>query len=257
MNSDWRSRYETAVELAHAAGQLALRYFTGEFVVEWKKDVSPVTVADREAEHLLRGQLAERFPHDGFLGEEHGEQPGDSGYRWIIDPIDGTRNFVRGIPLWGTLVGLEYRGEMLAGVVNMPALGQAWRALRGDGAWRDERRIQVSKVSELGKATLLYTSLSYFEKAGRREVLLDLVRRTQTQRGFGDCYIHVLVAQGSGDVALEHGVHLWDVAAVQPIIEEAGGRFTDWDGNRTIHRPDVLVSNGLLHDDILRLLRSK
>lgn len=255
MNPDWRARYEIAIEAARQAGQLALRYFAGDFVVEWKEDVSPVTVADREAESLLRTRLLGAFPGDGFLGEEHGELPGSSGYRWIIDPVDGTRNFVRGIPLWGTLVGLEYRGEPIAGVVDVPALGQTYRALRGEGAWRDDRRLRVSEVGELGQSTIFYTSLSWFERAGRRDVFLDLANRVQTQRGYGDFYGHVLVAQGSGELMVEHGVHIWDVAAIQPIVEEAGGRFTDWDGTPNIHRPDVLASNGRLHDEALRILR--
>ncbi|HXG11901.1 MAG TPA: histidinol-phosphatase [Gemmataceae bacterium] len=257
MNPDWRSRYELAVELARKAGQLALRYFRGDFTVEWKRDVSPVTAADREAETLLRTHLLGRFPADGFLGEEHGEQAGSSGFRWVIDPVDGTRNFVRGIPLWATLVGLEYRGEAVAGVVDAPALGQTWRALRGDGAWRDDRRLHVSDIGDLGQATMFYTSLSWFERAGRRDVFLKLANRVQTQRGYGDFYGHVLVAQGSGELMVEHGVHIWDVVAIQPIVEEAGGRFTDWDGNRTTRRPDVLISNGRLHEEALRILRQE
>jgi histidinol-phosphatase len=255
LNPEWRSRYETAVEAARRAGQIALGYFDAGLTIEWKQDRSPVTVADREAEQLLRTTLHAAFPDDGFLGEEFGDTPGPSGYRWILDPIDGTRNYVRGIPIWGTLVGLEYKGEPIAGVVEVPALGQAWRALRGDGAYRGSRRIRVSDVADLGTATMFYTSLKYFVQAGRQDVILELVRRTQTQRGFGDFYGHVLVAQGSGDFMVEHGVHVWDVAAIKPIIEEAGGRFTDWDGTATIHRPDVVISNGRLHDEVLCLLR--
>ncbi|HZT82873.1 MAG TPA: inositol monophosphatase family protein [Gemmataceae bacterium] len=255
MNPQWRSRYETAVAAAKQAGQLALRYFAGEFAIEWKQDQSPVTAADREAEALLRSRLLDAFPGDGFLGEEHGDHPGTSGFRWVIDPIDGTRNFVRGIPLWGTLVGLEYKDEPIAGVVDVPGLGQTFRALRGDGAWRDDRRLHVSDVARLADATLFYTSLSWFERAGRRDAFLDLAGRTQTQRGYGDFYGHVLVAQGAGELMVEHGVHVWDVVAILPIVEEAGGRFTDWDGNRTVRRPDVLVSNGRLHDEALRILR--
>jgi histidinol-phosphatase len=257
MNPDWRARYEAAVEVAHEAGQLALRYFNGEFAVEWKQDLSPVTLADRDAESLLRTELLRAFPHDGFLGEEHGEQPGSSGFRWIIDPVDGTRNFVRGIPIWATLVGLEYQGEPVAGVAEAPAMGQTWRALRGDGAWRGDRRIYVSDVGDLSKATMFYTSLRWFEDAGRRDTFLELTRRTQTQRGFGDFYGHVLVAQGSGEFMVEHGLHVWDVAALRPIVEEAEGHFTAWDGTPTIHRPDLVTSNGRLHAEILRILQQR
>src|SRR5262249_36023549 len=158
---------------------------------------SPVTIADREAEALLRKKLLEKFPKDGFLGEESGDAPGSSGFRWVIDPVDGTRSFVRGIPLWATLVGLEYKGEQIAGVADVPALGQTYRALRGDGAYRNERRIRVSDVTELSQAQIFYSSLSWFIKAGCRDEFLNLVARTERQRGFGDFYGFVLVAQGS------------------------------------------------------------
>lgn len=255
MNPEWRNRYELAVRAAGQAGGLALRYFDADFDVEWKDDRSPVTVADREAEALLRATLLEAFPNDGFLGEEFGDTPGSSGFRWIIDPIDGTRNFVRRIPIWGTLVGLEYQGEPVAGVVEVPALRLTYRALRGDGAYKGNRRIRVSDVNALDESTIFYTSLSWFVKAGRRDAFLELVKRTQTQRGFGDFYGHVLVAEGAGEAMVEYGVHVWDVAALRPIVEEAGGRFTDWDGTPTIHRPDVLISNGPVHDEILALLK--
>jgi histidinol-phosphatase len=254
MNPEWRNRYELAVEAARRAGQLALRYFDTELNVEWKADQSPVTVADREAEALLRSTLLAKFPRDGFLGEESGDTPGTSGYRWVIDPVDGTRSFVRGVPLWATLVGLEYQGEQIAGVADVPALGQTYRALRGDGAFRNERRIRVSDIAELSEAQLFYSSLSWFIKAGRREEFLNLVGRTQRQRGFGDFYGFVLVAQGSGELMVEHGCHYWDLAATKAIVVEAGGRFTDWAGNEDLSRPDVVASNGRLHDAALRIL---
>jgi histidinol-phosphatase len=243
------------VEAAHLAGRAALGYFDGTFDVEWKADESPVTVADREAEALLRKLLQESFPKDGFLGEEYGDTPGTSGYRWIIDPIDGTRSFVRGIPIWGTLVGLEYKGELIAGVAEAPALGHTWRALRGDGAHRNDRPIHVSDITDLSQGLLFYSSLSWFVSAGRQDDFLRLVRGTDCQRGFGDFYGHVLVAQGSGEVMVEHGVHAWDVAALKPIVEEAGGRYSTWGGSQSIHEPDVVVSNGKVHDAVLAVLR--
>ena len=254
MDPEWRNRYEVAVETARQAGKLALGYFDRSVTVEWKPDQSPVTVADRETEALLRGRLLERFPKDGFLGEESGSKASSSGFRWIIDPIDATRNFVRGIPIWATLVGLEYKDETVAGVVEIPALGQTFRALRGDGAFRGDRRLAVSIVAGLGEATLFHTSLTWFQQAGRGQRFLDLIDRVQTERGYGDFYGYMLVAQGSGELMVEHGAHPWDLAAVAPIIEEAGGRFTDWEGNRTVFRPDFLVSNGKLHDEVLRFL---
>src|SRR4051794_34669401 len=217
MNPEWRARYETAVEVARRAGQVALRYFDGSLTVEWKADQSPVTVADRETEQALRSALQAAFPQDGFLGEEYGDSPGASGFRWILDPIDGTRNYVRGIPLWAVLVGLEYRGEFVAGVVHAPTLGHTYHALRGNGCYRDDRRIHVSDQTDLSKSMVFYSSLSWFVKAGRDQQFLNLVRRSERQRGFGDWYAFLLVAQGSGEVMVEHGVHAWDVAAIKPI----------------------------------------
>jgi histidinol-phosphatase len=254
MIADWRNRYEVAVEAARQAGDLALGYFDQDIDVIWKQDASPVTIADRNAESLLRGALLQQFPGDGFLGEESGDTPGSSGYRWIVDPVDGTRSFVRGIPLWATLVGLEYRGQLIAGVCRVPALKQTFRALRGDGAFRDERRIHVSTVDTLAKAHVYYSSISWFKKAGIDRQFLDLVDRTERQRGFGDFYGFVMVAQGSGEAMLEHGVHAWDVAALIPIVEEAGGKMTSWDGTIDIERPDTLATNGLLHDEFLTRL---
>jgi histidinol-phosphatase len=256
MNPAWRNRYDAACDAATKASQLALRHFDNDVAVEWKQDRSPVTIADRDAEQLLRTALLGAFPLDGFLGEEFGDQQGTSGFRWIVDPIDGTRSFVRGIPIWGTLVGLEYQGEQIAGIVAAPALGHTWRALRGDGAYRGERRIRVSDIAELSQATLFYTNLSWFDRAGKRDHFLRLAAKTQNHRGYGDFWGHMLVAQGSGEIMAETGVHVWDVAAVKPIVEEAGGRFSDWDGKPDIHRPDVVVSNGKLHDIALQVLAS-
>ncbi len=257
MNPDWRARYEVAQDAAHKAGQLALKYFDADVAVEWKADKSPVTVADREAEALLRSTLLGKFPHDGFLGEESGYTAGTTGFRWIIDPIDGTRNFVRGVPIWATLVGLEYNDDQIAGVAEIPALGQTWRALRGDGAYRGDRRLHVSKRGTLAESMMFYSSMSWFMKADREAAFIELVKLTYQQRGFGDFYGHLLVAQGAGEIMVEYGVHAWDVAAIKPIVEEAGGRFSDWSGTSTIQRPDVLITNGLVHDQVLAILQPR
>ncbi len=255
MNADWRNRYDAAIEAAQVAGKFALGYFDQGIEVEWKADHSPVTLADRGAESMLRKSLLGRFPGDGFLGEEFGDTPGTSGYRWIVDPIDGTRSFVRGVPLWATMVGLEHDGQLVAGVVHLPALNQTFRALRGDGAYRDQRRIRVSDVDTLEKSHLYYSSVSWFVKAGVERQFLDLAAKTERQRGFGDFYGFVMVAQGSGELMIEHGVHAWDLAALVPILEEAGGRLTDWSGAVNIDRPDVLASNGKQHDAVLRMMK--
>jgi histidinol-phosphatase len=255
MNAEWRNRYEVGVAAAQAAGALALEHFDRSIAVEWKADQSPVTIADKNAEKLLRETLLRQFPGDGFLGEEFGDQPGTTGYRWIIDPIDGTRSFVRGVPLWATLVGLEYRGELIAGITHLPALEQTYRALRGDGAYRDDRRIHVSDISDLSKAHLYYSSISWFKRDGSEQRFLEMYYKTQRQRGFGDFYGFVLVAQGSGEAMIEHGVHAWDVAALIPLLEEAGGRMTNWAGAVDMYAPDVIATNGLLHEQFLTGLK--
>ena len=257
MNAAWRNRYDVAVDAAFAAGQFALQHFDRDIAVQWKLDDSPVTIADQGAEQLLRKTLLGRFPGDGFLGEESGATPGTTGYRWIIDPIDGTRSFVRGVPIWATLVGLEYQGEMIAGVTYLPALQQTYRALRGDSAYRDERRIHVSKIDKLADAHVFYSSITWFTQAGREAQFLNLVKRTERQRGFGDFYGFVMVAQGSGELMVEHGVHAWDLGGLVAIIEEAGGKITAWDGKPDIDRPDVLASNGLLHVQALKILNER
>ncbi|HJZ54779.1 MAG TPA: histidinol-phosphatase [Gemmataceae bacterium] len=257
MNSDWQSRYELAVEAARMAGDLARAYYETTFDIERKADDSPVTIADKQAEELIRKTLAKHFPDDGFLGEEFGDQPGSSGFRWVIDPIDGTKSFIRHIPIWATLVGLEYKGEQIGGVAYIPVFGQVYRALRGDGAFMNDRRIRVSEVAQLSDALLCYSSIAWFQKVGRERTFLDLAARTQRQRGFGDFYGFVLVAEGAVDLMLEHGVNPWDVAATKAIVEEAGGAFTDWSGTPTIHTPDVLASNGKLHAQTLELLQTK
>ena len=260
MNPEWRGRYNLAVEAARRAGDFARTIYDATFQdraaleVIRKADDSPVTVADRGAEQLIRKLVSKHFPGDGFLGEEFGDQPGTTGFRWIIDPIDGTKSFVRHVPLWGTLLGLEYRGEQIAGVVYVPAFRQMYRALRGDGAYLDDIRIRVSDTPTLAEAVLCYSSIGWFTRAGRQETFLNLYRQTARQRGYGDFYGFVMVAQGSADLMVEHGVNPWDVAATKVLVEEAGGSFTDWEGTPTIHRPDVLASNGKLHAVTLGML---
>jgi histidinol-phosphatase len=254
MNPDWRSRYEQAIEITRRAGQVAMRYYDTALVVEWKGDLSPVTIADRETEEHLRASLEKAFPGDGFLGEEYGDTPGTTGYRWILDPIDGTRSFVRAIPIWAVLVGLEYKGELISGIVHSPPLGHTYHALRGNGCYRDERRIHVSDQADLSKSLVFYSSLSWFLKAGREKEFLELVRRSERQRGFGDWYGFLLVAQGSGEVMVEHGVHAWDVGAIIPIVQEAGGRMSNWEGKIDLYAQDVVATNGKLHEEVLRIL---
>jgi histidinol-phosphatase len=256
MNPDWRTRYELAIEAARTAGDHARTYYDTSVKVEHKADASPVTIADREAEQIIRGLVAKSFPNDGFLGEEFGDQPGASGFRWVIDPIDGTRSFVRHIPIWATLIGLEYKGEQIGGIAYIPVMNQMYRALRGDGAHMNDRRIRVSDTGTLADSLMCYSSIRWFQGAGREATFLQLVKATQRQRGFGDFYGFTLLAEGACDLMLEYGVHEWDVSALKAIVEEAGGTFTDWNGTPTTQTPDVLATNGKLHAATLEILKS-
>ncbi len=256
MNPEWRTRYDLAVDAAQKAGELARGFYETTFDVEHKADSSPVTIADRDAEQLIREMVTRCFPGDGFLGEEFGDQPGTSGFRWVIDPIDGTKSFIRHVPIWATLIGLEYQGEQIAGVAQIPVFGMTYRALRGAGAYLNERKIHVSTRSCLEDSLLCYSSINWFTRASRERTFLELARRTSRQRGYGDFYGFVLVAEGAAELMVEHGVNPWDIAATKAIVEEAGGMFTDWDGEPTIHRPDVVASNGLVHAEVLSLLKN-
>lgn len=254
MNPEFRNRHDFAVEVTRKAGELALGYFDRRVEVEYKSDLSPVTVADRSAEDLIRKLVTEKFPGDGFLGEEFGDQPGTSGFRWVIDPIDGTKPFIRGVPLWGTLVGVEFRDDPVIGAAFAPALGQMWHAVRGGGAFRDGNPIHVSDRPGLDGSLFCFSGVNWFRAAGKERAFLDLCEATGQQRGWGDFYGFVLVAQGSADLMVDTGVHAWDVAALVPIVEEAGGTMTDWTGKRTIHRPDVIASNGKVHESAIQIL---
>jgi len=221
--------------------------------VEEKADRSPVTAADREIEVTARRLAGERHPELGLLGEEEGEGK-EGAARLIIDPIDGTRNFVRGIPIFATLVAVEVDGEVVAGVASAPALRARWHAARGAGAFRDGRPIHVSGVRDLEQAMLLHANL------GRGEPVppsgfFTLARRVEHTRGFGDFYQHMLVAEGAADVAIDPAMHPWDSAALQVVVEEAGGRATTLAGERSIYGGSLVTSNGALHQPVLDSLR--
>jgi len=241
-------------DLADQADRIALQFFRRhDLRVDEKTDLSPVTEADRGIEAMARRLVRERHPDLGILGEEEGEAPSRGGARLVIDPIDGTRNFVRGIPIFATLLAVEVRGDVIAGLVSAPALGARWQAERGAGAFRDGRPIRVSSVRALERAFLVHANLGHGEPApppGFRE-LSRVVERT---RGFGDFYQHVLVAEGAADVSIDPSVHPWDVAALQVIVEEAGGRATALSGARGIDAGSLVCSNGVLHQAVLEAL---
>jgi histidinol-phosphatase len=216
-----------------------------------------VSEADRAAEEMVRAQIERARPGDAVLGEELGTR-GSGARRWIVDPIDGTKNYVRGVPVWATLLALEEDGELVVGVVSAPALGHTWWAARGEGAYRDGERIHVSGVGALEDAHLCYSDYTHWdEHAGLRAEFDALTRAVWRTRGFGDFWSYMLVAEGAADVAAEPVVALWDLAALLPIVEEAGGRFTDLSGARTADGGSALGTNGLLHDEVLHRLRPR
>lgn len=246
---------EFAIETVKRGGQEARRYFQKHPAVEHKTDDSPVTAADRACERILRQRIEEQFPADAILGEEFGAVRPDAEYRWVLDPIDGTQTFIRGVPLWGTLLGLEFRREPLLGVVYFPALEEILWAARGHGAWWNGRQARVSSVSRLEDATLVLTDTRAFAGAGKQAAFERLRSLTAFERTWGDCYGHVLVATGRADIMLDPIMHEWDCTALLPIVEEAGGRFTDWNGRRTTTGGSAISTNALLFDAALDQLQ--
>jgi histidinol-phosphatase len=242
-----------AIAAARAAGEVAMRYYRGGFQVTIKADQTPVTQADREAEQAIKRVLGRAFPNHGFLGEEFGEE-GPKDRRWIIDPIDGTKNFIRRIPIWAVLIGLEEAGEVTAGVVFNPASDELLWARRGDGAWSGGERLRVSDCAALSDAFLLHSDLRLVREAGYWDPFMRMLDRCGRTRGFGDYYGYGLVASGKAEIYLETDLKPWDAAPVKILVEEAGGRLTDFDGRPTIYGGSVLATNGRLHDLALRTL---
>jgi len=245
-----------ALALARGAGEISLKYFKKSLQPERKGDGSPVTIADREAERFMRARVEERFPHDAILGEEEAAREGLSGRQWIIDPIDGTYSFVHGVPLYGVLVGLEIDDEVVLGVVNLPALGEIVYAACGMGCFWNDVRARVSQVDKLEDALLLSTDFGTSERYGFGVAVEILQRRADARRTWGDCYGHVLVATGRAEVMLDPVMNDWDCAPLLPIMEEAGGTFTDWKGRRTIRGGNAISTNGALFDEVLKTVTS-
>lgn len=257
-----QSRLDFALSAYTKAKAFILGYYQqADLEVERKRDSSPVTAADRGAEELLRAEIAQHFPDDGVLGEEFGEAPGRNGYRWILDPIDGTKSFIHGVPLFGTLIGLEFEGECVLGVCGFPALDDVIYAATGQGAWwqqgsRPPRRAQVSNVNQLSEALFCCTTIEGWNRIGRRDAFDALLSRSKLSRGWGDCYGHALVATGRADVMVDAGLNPWDGAALVPIIREAGGYFCDWKGEPTIYGGNGVSLNPHLKDEVLAILRT-
>ncbi|MEX5294283.1 histidinol-phosphatase [Kocuria sp. CPCC 205268] len=257
------SNYTDDLRLAHiladAVDRLTMRRFKAQdLAVETKPDLTPVTDADREAEQLIRAQLGRTRNRDAVIGEEYGAT-GSGARQWVVDPIDGTKNFVRGVPVWATLIGLVDEGRPVVGVVSAPALGRRWWAASGTGAFTGKslanaQRIHVSQVGRLSDASLSYSSLTGWRDRGVRDRFLELTDEVWRTRAYGDFWSYCLLAEGAVDIACEPELNLHDMAALVPLVEEAGGRFTSLEGEPGPFGGNALATNGLLHDEVLGML---
>ncbi|MCR5914659.1 histidinol-phosphatase [Corynebacterium sp. zg254] len=270
--SPYAEDLELALTLANAADAITMaRFESGDLRIESKPDLTPVSDADTAVEQRLRSILSEQRPEDAVVGEEFGGEAVFEGRQWVIDPIDGTKNFVRGVPVWATLISLLVDGVPVVGVVSAPALSRRWWASQGTGAWRTfntpmiqgpmgtdhpipsaaPRRLNVSGVTKVADASVAISSLTGWADCGKREQLIQLTDRAWRLRGYGDFWSYMLVAEGAVDVAAEPEVNLWDLAALVPIVEEAGGTFTSVDGQAGPHGGSAVATNGALHQEIL------
>lgn len=255
-------RLQAMIEVAHLAGRHTLQYFRhSDLVVDAKSDDSPVTRADREAEQLVRKSISERFPNDTIQGEEFAEQSGDSDYRWVVDPIDGTKSFVCGAPLYSTLLALEHNGSPLGGVIYIPALGEMVVAMIHHGCWYRSSDSEpwsaasVSSKTDLAEAVFVTSQVDSFDARGAEGAYKRLEKAAWITRTWGDGYGYLLVATGRADVMIDPECNAWDVAAILPVVTEAGGIFTDWSGNPTTRGGDGVGTNGGLHQSVLSALR--
>lgn len=244
-----------AIDATWQAGQLTLSHFQTDLRVDWKSDHSPVTIADKNAETLLRMLIETKYPQHAIVGEEFGNTDSrDAKYRWIIDPIDGTRSFIRGVPLYAVLLGLEIDGEMVVGVAHFPALDEMVWAGKNLGCRWNGRPAQVSQISQLSEALLCYTDSTSFAKHNRGAVWQVLAEKSHTLRGLPDAYGHILVATGRAEAMFDPIMNVWDCAALQPILQEAGGTFTNWQGQPTIYGEEAISTNGHLLPVLTQLI---
>lgn len=253
-------RLELAVQIAREAGELTLSYFNNpDLDIEQKKDGTPVTIADRSAEEYLRERITKIFPNDAILGEEFPNREGDSGYRWILDPIDGTKSFIHGVPLYSTLVGIEKEGEPIIGVIRIPALQEGVYAERKGGAWWEHPRFsevrpaRVSTVDSLDKALFLTSEVITFDEMGRREAYNEVERKSRLTRTWGDAFGYYLVATGRAEFLLDPDLSPWDAGPLTTILEEAGGHYTDWNGSADKRNSEGIGTNDALFNEIISI----
>ena len=260
--SDVSSRLQFALQMASAASDLILKHYQADgLLVESKSDDSPVTVADRGAEQLIRTMLAETFPMDGILGEEFESLPAKNGFRWIIDPIDGTKPFIHGVPLFGTLIGVEFEDRMVAGVCRFPALDEVVYAAEGQGCWwqirnQAPRQTKVSCITSLSEARMMFTEPTHWKTTGRFDSIVAVMNQVKVARGWGDCYGHAMVATGRAEVAIDPLMSPWDIAALIPILREAGGTCTSWKGIETVNGGDGVSVVPGISDAVLSVLKN-
>jgi len=240
------------MQLADQADRIAMRHFRRDLRIDRKPDRTFVTQADTEIEKMLRDSIQHRYPGHGVLAEEFGDRTSNQENRWIIDPIDATHSYMRGVPVFATLLALERDGALELGIVSAPAMHERWHAVRGGGAWSGKRRLGVSKVALLEDAQVFYASRTAFKAVGKERGFDAVVDRAWRDRGFGDFWGYMLVAEGAGEAMIEPELYSWDLAAPLIIVEEAGGRLTDFSGRRTYAGGNAVASNGPLHDLILK-----
>jgi histidinol phosphatase-like enzyme (inositol monophosphatase family) len=254
---DARTLMQAAEDVARKSGDVALGYFRQGIAVDTKGDGTPVTVADRTAEKTAREWIESRFPEDGILGEEFGETRAGAKRRWILDPIDGTKTFIRGVPLWGTLVAVAEGEKILAGAAYFPPVGEMLVAAPGQGCWWNGKRTRVSEQADLSKAVVLSTDERFLVHPERGAKWRALTAKAAVARTWGDCYGYLLLATGRAEVMVDELLSPWDAAALQPIVEEAGGVFTDWTGTRTSFGGNGIATNAALAEQVRELLGAK
>lgn len=258
MTNSYQSYMNFATETAHLAGRLTLGYFQTGIRADFKRDDTPVTAADRKAEQLIRSRIEKQYPRHAIVGEEYGANENEeASHRWFIDPIDGTRSFLRGVPLYAVLIGLEIEGSTEVGVAYFPALDEMIAAASGEGCWWNGRRAHVSNVSSLEHAVVVFSDVASFAKHGRGQAWERIKRATGYRAGLGDAYGHLLVATGRAELMLDPVMSVWDCAPFPPILKEAGGYFGDWQGNPTIHASEAIATTQVLLPQVLELLQGR
>lgn len=254
-NPSLRELLDVAADAAYKAGRRTLAYFGTGVEVETKSDDTPVTRADREAEQLIRDLVGKRYPTHAIVGEEGGETAGDPDHKWIIDPIDGTKSFIHGVPMYGVMIGVEVRGQPAVGAVYLPGTDELVLAATGLGCTHNGRPAKVSAVADLSKACLLTSSFQGC--LDRSDAYETLMNRSRISRGWGDVYGYVMVATGRAEIMMDPKMNPWDCAAVAPIVREAGGYFATWAGEATIWGPDAFACNAALYPTVLEILKNE